>query len=67
MFGFGKQKFLGSTNKDLAYLKGFLISQPLPSPLGWYAQKLPVALLKPAVLFMFLAEIPVPFFALFPG
>ena len=49
MFGFGKQKFLGSTNKDLAYLKGFLVSQPLPSPLGWYAQKLPVALLRPLV------------------
>ena len=47
MFGFGKQKFLGSTGKDLAYLKGFLIGQPLPSPVGWYMQKLPVALLKP--------------------
>ena len=28
MFGFGKQKFMGSTNKDLAYLKGFLIARP---------------------------------------
>jgi hypothetical protein len=26
MFCFGKQKFLGSTSKDLAYLKGFLVS-----------------------------------------
>jgi hypothetical protein len=67
MFGFGKQKFLGSTSKDLAYLKGFLVSQPLPSPFGWYAQKLPVALLRPLVLFMFLVEIPIPFFALIPG
>jgi len=67
MFGFGKQKFIGSTSKDLAYLKGFLVSQPLPSPLGWYAQKLPVALLRPLVLFMFLVEIPIPFFALIPG
>ena len=44
MFGFGKQKFLGATKKDRAYLKGFLVAQPLPSPLGWYAQKLGWAL-----------------------
>ncbi|HEY2732908.1 MAG TPA: lipase maturation factor family protein, partial [Polyangiales bacterium] len=47
MFGFGKQKFLGSTSKDLSYLKGFLLSQPLASPLGWYAHQLPTAFLKP--------------------
>ncbi|HEY6555826.1 MAG TPA: lipase maturation factor family protein [Polyangiaceae bacterium] len=67
MFGFGKQKFIGSRSKDLAYLKGFLVNQPLPSPIGWYAQKAPTALLKGAVLFMFIAEIPVPFFAFVPG
>jgi Lipase maturation factor len=67
MFGFGKQKFLGSRPKDSAYLKGFLINQPLLSPLAWYTQKLPTGLLKPGVTFMFLAEIPVPFFAFFPG
>jgi hypothetical protein len=67
MFGFGKQKFIGSRPKDLAYLKGFLIAQPLPSPLGWYAQKLPVSLLKGAVLFMFFVEIIAPFFAFLPG
>jgi hypothetical protein len=67
MFGFGKQKFIGSTGKDLAYLKGFLASQPLPSPLGWYAQHLPVGILRLMVLFMFLAEIPIPFFAFVPG
>jgi hypothetical protein len=67
MFGFGKQKFVGSRAKDLAYLKGFLVAQPLPSPLGWYAQKLPVSLLKGAVLFMFFVEIIAPFFVFFPG
>jgi len=67
MFGFGKQKFIGSTSKDLAYLKGFLISQPLPSPLGWYVQKLPTVLLKPLVVFMFFVEIPAPIFGLIPG
>jgi len=67
MFGFGKQKFLGSRTEDLAYLKGFLINQPLLSPVGWLAQKLPVGLLKWGVLFMFLAEIPGPFLAFIPG
>ncbi|MET0386101.1 MAG: lipase maturation factor family protein [Polyangiales bacterium] len=67
MFGFGKQKFLGSRNEDLAYLKGFLVNQPLLSPLGWFAQKAPLPWLKLSVLFMFLVEIPVPFFAFFPG
>ncbi len=67
MFGFGKQKVLGSRAKDLAYLKGFLVTQPLPSPVGWYVHKLPTVLLKGAVLFMFVAEIPVPLLAFFPG
>lgn len=67
MFGFGKQKFLGATKKDRAYLKGFLVAQPLPSPVGWYAQKLPVWALTPMVWGMFLTEIPIPCFAFFPG
>jgi hypothetical protein len=67
LFGFGKQKFLGSRSKDLAYLKGYLLNQPLLSPGGWYGQKLPVWMLKGGVLFMFFVEIPAPFFVFFPG
>jgi hypothetical protein len=67
MFGFGKQKFLGSRPKDSAYLRGFLIYQPLLSPIGWLAHKLPLSLLKGGVFFMFLVEIPAPFFVFFPG
>ncbi len=67
MFGFGKQKFLGSRPKDSAYLRGFLIYQPLLSPLGWLMHKLPLPVLKFAVLFMFFVEIPAPFFVFFPG
>jgi hypothetical protein len=67
LFGFGKQKFLGSRPKDLAYLKGYLLNQPLLSPGGWYMQKLPVWMLRGGVLFMFFVEIPAPFFAFFPG
>ena len=67
MFGFGKQKFIGSRNKDNAYLRGFFIFQPLLSPIAWYAHKLPMWVLKLGVVFMFLVEIPIPFFAFFPG
>jgi hypothetical protein len=67
MFGFGKQKFLGSRRQDAAYLQGFLINQPLLSPGGWYGQKLPLFLLKLGLYFMFIVEIPAPFFAFFPG
>jgi hypothetical protein len=67
MLGFGKQKFVGSRSEDLAYLKSFLVNQPLLSPVGWYAQKLPIWALRGGVLFMFFAEVPAPFFAFFPG
>ena len=67
MFGFGKQKFIGSRARDAAYLTGFLVNQPLLSPGGWYGQKLPMWLLKASLYFMFVVEIPVPFFAFFPG
>jgi hypothetical protein len=67
MFGFGKQKFTGSRKEDLAYLKGFLTNQPLLSPLGWLAQKLPLPYLRAAVIGMFIAEIPLPFLAFVPG
>lgn len=67
MFGFGKLKFIGATLKDLAYLRGFLVAQPLPSPLGWHAQKLPLWMLRFLVVGMFIVEIPVPFFVFFPG
>ncbi len=67
LFGFGKQKFVGSRKQDLAYLRGFLINQPLPSKLAWYAQKLPLPLLQGAVWFMFIVEVPASFLALWPG
>jgi len=67
MFGFGKQKFVGSRPQDLAYLRGFLVNQPLPSKLAWYAQKLPLCVLQAALIFMWIVEVPAPFLALWPG
>lgn len=60
LFGFGKFKFTGATKDDWGYLSGFLINQPLASPIGWYMQKLPVWSLKAAMVLMFVAEIPIP-------
>ena len=67
MFGFGKQKFMGSRNRDWAYLRGFFIFQPLLSPVAWWANKLPLWMLKLGVVFMFFVEIPAPLFVFFPG
>jgi hypothetical protein len=67
MLGFGKFKFFGSTQEDSGYLSGFLINQPLATKLGWYFQKAPIAVLKVALIAMFIAEIPVPFMLLGTG
>ncbi len=61
MFGFGKNKFLGTTSKDASYLQGFFIIQPMPSPIGWLASRWPVRLHQAALFFMFAVEILVPF------
>lgn len=67
MLGFGKHKFFGSTPKDAGFLKSFLVQQPLPTPLGWYAQKLPLPLLKLGLWGTFVSEIFAPFAVFFPG
>ncbi|HVW28422.1 MAG TPA: lipase maturation factor family protein [Polyangiaceae bacterium] len=67
VFGFGKFKFVGSTKNDLTYLKGFLINQPLPSPIAWYASRLPMWALRLGMLSLFLVEIPGATLTLWPG
>jgi hypothetical protein len=67
LFGFGKFKFTGATKDDWGYLHGFLINQPLASPIGWYMQKLPVWSLKASMALMFVAEIPIPPLLFFPN
>jgi hypothetical protein len=67
VFGFGKFKFIGSTKNDLTYLKGFLINQPLPSPIAWYASRLPLWVLRFGMLQLFLVEIPGATLTLWPG
>lgn len=67
MFGFGKQKFMGSRASDWGFLKGFYIRQPLPTPLGWFAHHLPMPVHKFSLLVMFLIEVPLSFGWLVPG
>lgn len=67
VFGFGKFKFIGSTRRDWSYLHGFLINQPLPTIVAWYAHRLPLWVLRVGVLSLFWAEIPSAFLSLVPG
>jgi hypothetical protein len=56
--GFGKFKFIGSSRLDFTYLKGFLINQPLPTVVAWYAHRLPLWVLRVGLLSLFWVEIP---------
>jgi hypothetical protein len=67
MFGFGKTKFTRDAARDPLYLRAFLISQPLPSPLGWLACRLPAPILKASLAFLFVVEMVLPFFTFVPG
>jgi hypothetical protein len=67
VFGFGKFKFIGSTRNDLTYLKGFLINQPLPSVIAWYASRLPMWVLRVGMLALFWVEMPGAALMLWPG
>lgn len=39
LVGFGKLKFVGSGWQDRLYIKSFLLTQPMVSPIGWWAHK----------------------------
>jgi hypothetical protein len=67
LFGFGKTKFTRAALDDPMYLRGFLISQPLPSPLGWRAARWPRALLASSHASLFAIEMVLPFLIFFPG
>ncbi len=67
IFGFGKFKFLGASHKDTSYIHGFLVNQPLPTPLGWYAHHLPRWVHRFALAAMCVVEVLVPFLIFIPG
>ena len=68
MFGFGKLKFAGSKNTDACYIHSFLVSLPLPSPLGWWAHgSLPLPFWVASLAGMFAIELVAPCFFFVAG
>jgi hypothetical protein len=67
MIGFGKLKFTAEAMSDPVYLRGFLINQPMPTPLGWRAWRLPRRTLVLGHAGAFVVEMVFPFLIFFPG
>ena len=67
LFGFGKNKFTRDALADPLYLRSFLISQPLVSPLGWRAWRLPRPILVASHSLLFAVEMVLPFCVFFAG
>ena len=67
MVGFGRVKFVGHKPRDNCYIQGFLISQPMPSVVGWLVSHLPFPVHYFAVGGMFVIEIIAPWFVFCTG
>jgi hypothetical protein len=67
MLGFGKVKFIGASNEDRLYMRGFFVWMPMPTPLGWYFHHAPRWLLRALLSFMFVAEVIAPVLGFFTG
>ena len=57
VFGFGKYKFFGPGKLDLAYLKSFLVTQPMPRRLGLRLQRWPTWTHQLGLLMLFFVEV----------
>jgi Lipase maturation factor len=68
MFMSGVVKLIsGDPNwRNLTALNYHFLTQPLPTPLAWYAAKLPAGLLQAATAAMFVVELVLPFLIFFP-
>lgn len=67
LVGFGKLKFGESGPQDRTYIRSFLVGQPIPTPVGWWAHRLPPMLFEASLLVMWVVEMPLPFLAFFTG
>ena len=69
MFMSGVVKLIsGDPNwRNLTALNYHFLTQPLPTPLAWYAAKLPAGLLEAATAPMFVVELVLPFLILCRG
>ncbi len=61
VFGFGKYKFFGPGKLHLDYLKSFVLSQPLSTPIAYAAFRLPRWIFASALIALFVIEVPIPF------
>jgi hypothetical protein len=68
MFESGLVKLLSGDKswRNLTALTFHYQTQPLPTPLAWYANQLPVFIQKASVIGVFIVELAVPFFFLIP-
>jgi len=57
VFGFGRYKFFGPGKLDSAYLKSFLVTQPMPRPLGLRLQRLPTWMHQLGLVSLFFVEV----------
>ena len=62
VFGFGKYKFFGPGKLDSAYLKSFLVTQPMPRRLGLRLQRWPTWTHQLGLLMLFFIEVLSPWF-----
>src|SRR5262249_52273023 len=67
MFGIGRTAFTRDTIREPRYLRGLLISQPVPTPLAWRAVGAPRWLLAIAHTALVAHGIVLPFLVFFPG
>ena len=68
MIGFGKMKFRGTSASDALYVRDFMILQPMPSRLGWYAHcYLPFFVFRLLLKAMFFTECLAPWLLFVPG
>src|SRR5262249_24480930 len=67
MFGIGTTAFTRDTIREPRYLRGLLISQPVPTPLAWRAVGAPRWLLAIAHTALVANGIVLPFLVFFPG
>ena len=68
MIGFGKMKFRGTSPSDALYVRDFMILQPMPSRLGWYAHcYLPFFVFRLLLKAMFFTECLAPWLLFVPG
>lgn len=68
LFGFGKYKFFGPGRLHWDYLRGFMVTLPLSTPLGlWAHRALPRSFFRAGLVLLGVVELVLPWRLLWPG